>query len=87
MNESEAIDRLRSAGFHAKPKDWALGHSIFVGDGGDKGGITGYRYARYIDQAGDIWHVIDCVNSDDRFDRLEEALEHAVAMLTRENLR
>jgi hypothetical protein len=87
MNEAEAIDRLQSAGLIARPRDWALGHSIFVGHGAfERGGITGYQHARYIYQTDDLWHVIDCVRADDSFPTLEDAVEHAIAALAREKL-
>ncbi|MBE1161776.1 hypothetical protein [Dyella acidiphila] len=87
MNESEAIDRLQSAGLFARPRDWSLGHSIFVGRGAfERNGISGYQHARYIYQAEDVWHVIDCVNADDIFPTLDAAVEHAAAALMREKL-
>jgi hypothetical protein len=87
MNEAEAIDRLQSAGLFARPRDWSLGHSIFVGHGMfELNGITGYQHARYIYQAADVWHVIDCVSADDSFSTLEEAVDHATAALMREKL-
>ena len=86
MHEVEAIARLQSVGLSASQRDWALGHSIFVGHGAfERDGITAYRHARYIYQADEGWHVIDCVSADDAFTTLEDAVDHVVAVLTRDN--
>jgi len=82
MDEADAIQRLRATGFHARTRDWSLGHSIFVGLGSScDSGITLYRHARYIYQEGDVWHVIDCVKADDTFPSLEGAVDHTIAAL------
>jgi len=82
MNEMEAIEKLKSAGFHAQTRDWSLGHSIFVGLGPfHREAVAGWRHSRYIYRMESTWCVIDCVQKVDSFLSLEEAVEHVMAAL------
>lgn len=83
MTRDEAVDRLTAWGYYARPRNWVMGETIFLGMGQREElphNINAVAAALYIypkRDNPDKWGVTDCNYIDRTYDSLSKAVDGA----------
>jgi hypothetical protein len=79
MGRDQAVEALQQMGFVARPRDWALGQTIFITVPElqfEHAGITGTRAAAYLWEAPEGWRVWDSDFSEQSFSSFDDAVAY-----------